>query len=357
MLSVVLSAVSLIPSEVSSESLLSGAHALSPVLPKSCRACHSGMRMSITGEEQVCLNCHGNDTGRRRMEARGALGRTMATELKDIGAVLQKPYHHPVVDVANIHRQSEVLPEEQLDAARHSECIDCHDPHRVAKDAPFAGIPGRKVLNATVSVVAEYELCYRCHAESANLPGNSTNKHAEFKTTNRSFHPVEGEGANSYVISLKAPYAARADRADAISVISCSDCHGNDDASGPRGPHGSNFQGLLVEHYEMRDGLSESYYAYALCYRCHDRNSILGDESFPKHSLHITGGSTGQGAPCIACHDAHGSVRNPSLLSFDENIVQPTVSGKLEYKSTTGTDRSGSCTLVCHGVEHNERSY
>ena len=53
--------------------------------------------MSITGEEQVCLNCHGNDTGRRRMEARGALGRTMAAELKDIGAVLQKPYHHPVV--------------------------------------------------------------------------------------------------------------------------------------------------------------------------------------------------------------------------------------------------------------------
>ena len=35
---------------------LSGMHGDKTLLPKSCRACHRGMNMSISGEEAVCLN-------------------------------------------------------------------------------------------------------------------------------------------------------------------------------------------------------------------------------------------------------------------------------------------------------------
>jgi cytochrome c553 len=314
------------------------------------------MRMTVTGEEAICLSCHGTDSSRSQMRSRGFLvGQT--AELADISAVLAKPYNHPVLTVANVHRQMEKLPEENVSAARHAECVDCHDPHQVAVDAPFRGIPGRRIVNTIVEIEHEYELCYKCHADSANLPGGSTNKRTEFKTSNRSYHPVEGEGANSYVISLKAPYAARADHPGDVSIISCRDCHGNDDPSGPRGPHGSNYEGLLIDAYEMRDGNSESQYAYALCYRCHERNSILGDESFPKHSLHVTGGPSGVGTSCFTCHDAHGSPRYQALIRFNDQVVRPTVTGKLEYKTVSASSRSGSCTLLCHGVEHLDRSY
>jgi len=346
----------ILPSPVRSESLLQGAHAVSSSMPKSCRACHRGMRMAIAGEEQVCQACHGSDSERSMMQSRGYL--VGSADLANITSVLSKPYNHPVLNVANVHRQNETLPEEQVNAARHAECVDCHNPHIVSTDNPFAGIPGRRVVNAIVDIEFEYELCYKCHAESANLPGDSTNKHAEFKVTNPSFHPVEGEGAKAYVISLKDPYKARAERPGDVSVLTCSSCHGNDDPTGPKGPHGSNFEGLLIENYVMADGYSESEYTYALCYKCHERVSILGNESFSQHSRHIVGQtSPGGGTSCYTCHDAHGSTKNTSLIRFNEAIVTPARDGRLEYRQTAGVALSGSCTLTCHGVEHVERTY
>ncbi|MCF6180102.1 MAG: hypothetical protein L3J63_12045, partial [Geopsychrobacter sp.] len=34
---------------------LSGLHGDRTIMPKSCRACHRGMKMSISGEEENCL--------------------------------------------------------------------------------------------------------------------------------------------------------------------------------------------------------------------------------------------------------------------------------------------------------------
>jgi hypothetical protein len=348
----------LLPVPTCAESLLQGAHAVSNTMPKSCRACHRGMRMAIAGEEEVCQTCHGSDAERNLMQTRGYLVGGQAAELSDIFAVVSKPYNHPVLSVANVHRQNETLPEEQVNAARHAECVDCHDPHRVTKENPFAGIPGRRVVNTIVDIQYEYELCYKCHAESANLPGDSTNKHAEFKTTNPSFHPVEGEGAKAFVISLKDPYKGRAESPGDISILTCSSCHGNDDPNGPKGPHGSNYEGLLIENYVTADGYSESEYAYALCYKCHERVSILGNESFSEHARHIVGQtSAGGGTSCHTCHDAHGSTKYTSLIRFNEEIVEPALDGRLEYRPTIGLALSGSCTLRCHGVEHIEQSY
>ena len=341
------------------QSKLQGSHGDRSVMPKSCRACHRGMVMKITGEEQVCLQCHGSAQDRQNMVSRGYLKATATGDVQDIGEALRKPYRHPVLTVRGVHQGGEALPEEVSNAARHAECVDCHESHEVEKGKPFRGLKGRRIGNFVAEIEKEYELCYKCHSSSANLPTDATNKHAEFKITNPSFHPVEGEGRNHFVISLLEPYNEREEQPGDIAILTCSDCHGNDDPNGPKGPHGSIYEGLLVRNYEMEDQRPESPQAYALCYRCHDRSSILGNESFPYHALHIVGnpGNNELGTSCFTCHDAHGSTKYQYLIRFNEEFVSPNEDDKLEFRATGVATRHGECLLNCHGIEHNPRSY
>jgi hypothetical protein len=314
--------------------------------------------MVVSGEEGTCLTCHGTATARAKMVDDGFLKNTGNLDLADIGSQLSKPYNHPVLTIQGVHRKYETLPEDVVNAARHSECVDCHEAHVVEKDKPYRGLKGRRVGNFMTDIVEEYELCYRCHSESANAPGNTSNKHEEFMTTNPSFHPVEGEGKNTLVISLKAPYVAQKQTPSDVSQISCSDCHGSDDINGPKGPHGSIYPGLLVLNYQLDDDRSESGQAYALCYKCHDRSSLLSNESFPYHSMHIQGKFGGQdGTSCFTCHDAHGSSQYQHLIRFNENVVFENANGKLEYAAQGYSARHGACYLNCHGVEHNPKEY
>jgi hypothetical protein len=343
---------------IAEQSLLSGSHGNKSLVAKSCRACHRGMTMALSGEERSCLTCHGDAGARNRMVQGGYLKSQGASLLRDMANELRKPYNHPVLTVQGVHRRLEALPEEVVNAARHSECVDCHDPHVVEKGKPFRGLQGRRVGNLITEIENEYELCYRCHSESANLPGNSSDKHEEFKTTNPSFHPVEGEGKNTVVISLKEPYVAQKKRPNEVSQISCGDCHGNDDPAGPKGPHGSEHQGLLVLNYQTDDERPESEQAYALCYKCHERASILSNESFSHHSLHIQGRLGGQdGTSCFTCHDAHGSTQYQNLIKFNEDVVFENAAGILKYEAEGYSARHGSCSLNCHGVEHDAKEY
>jgi hypothetical protein len=340
-------------------SKLQGSHGDQELLPRSCQACHPGMSFSNNGEENSCLQCHGSDVDRNRMSASQYLRAGGVASLQDIATELRKPYRHPVFEVRGAHRFGEILPEELLNAFRHSECVDCHDPHVTGRGRPFAGIQGRRVGNLITEIVNEYELCFKCHSTSANLPQNSTDKAEEFRTTNPSFHPLLAEGKQAFVVSLKTPYAARKNNPNDITMISCTDCHGSDDKNGPKGPHGSNYRGLLKYNYQQEDGRAESVYEYALCYQCHDRTSILNNESFAFHALHIQGNrASGQaGTSCMTCHDAHGSSSSPYLIRFNETIVKPNAENKLEYEQIGVSARQGKCSLNCHGVEHKERAY
>jgi len=338
--------------------ILVGSHGDRSLMPKSCRACHKGMTMALSGEESTCLACHSDSTRRSAMFEAGYLKGNGGSALTDIEAELRKPYSHPTLTIQGVHRKLETLPEEIVNAARHAECVDCHNSHLTDSENPYRGIKGRQVVNSETDIIHEYELCYRCHAESANLPGNSSNKHEEFKETNPSFHPVEGEGRNTFVISLKDPYVAQKQKPQEISRISCSDCHGSDDPSSPKGPHGSNYPGLLTLTYQMDDERSESEQAYALCYKCHDRSSILSNESFPYHSLHIQGQMGVQaGTSCFTCHDAHGSTQYQNLIKFNEEVVFENANGQLKYEAQGYSARHGSCSLSCHGVEHDAKDY
>jgi hypothetical protein len=148
------------------------------------------------------------------------------------------------------------------------------------------------------------------------------------------------------------------------TLIYCTDCHSSDtglnaSGSGPSGPHGSNIRPLLIAEYDTLDGTSESESAYALCYRCHERASILNNESFSRHSFYIVD----QRTPCSVCHDGHGissaqgtMVNNAHLMNFDTTVVQPDpITRMIEYRSTG--PRTGSCTLTCHGKVHSGLKY
>ncbi|MHC4594854.1 MAG: cytochrome c3 family protein, partial [Planctomycetota bacterium] len=204
----------------------------------------------------------------------------------------------------------------------------------------------------------EYEVCFKCHGDNPSRLGSmitrqitQTNTRLEFDPAGPSFHPVISPGANRNVPSLKSPMTV-------TSMIYCTDCHSSDGVSGTKGPHGSAYPNLLAYRYETSDFTQESSFSYELCYKCHSRNSILNNESFPEHEEHLR-----QEIPCSACHDAHGisavqgtRLNNTHLINFDRTIVRADSStGRLEFEDT-GIFH-GRCFLLCHSEPHSPNEY
>ncbi len=324
---------------------LNSAHAQSATLTDGCLSCHDEhtaaepVRLLQGSEENLCFNCHQGVT---------------ATDIKSI--LETKTYVHPVIQVSGIHDPIETpyevrqtppwLPETSTSAIRHSECVDCHNPHAGSSSQPFAGVWGIDLQGHRVDQVSyEYEVCFKCHGDSQNKPAGSENLKVKFHISNPSYHPVEAAGVNQNVPSLLSPY-------DVSSIITCSDCHGAENAGEPAGPHGSNYPYILKYNYNQQDNTSESYFQYELCYTCHDRSSVLGNQSFKDHRKHIVNERT----PCWVCHAAHGSTTNTHLIDFDTTVVQPSMmSGRLEFIDD-GVFK-GQCYLRCHGKNHNPKRY
>lgn len=336
-----------------------GVHLDKKNLPLGCATCHFKANMRGGGGSANCIICHGNP--QRRINPvkvpRGAVG--IKSGMKNIEAEFYKTFRHPTLDAPSGRRRNDAnQPEVDPSAPRHADCVDCHHPHYVTKENKFAGLNVKKVARRLASVTEEAEVCYRCHGDSVNLPGKYTNKRIEFSPTNPSFHPVEAEGKNSTVISLIRPYKEKKIDPTDISTISCGDCHGNDDANGPQGPHGSRFRYILKDNFDASDNISEGAQVYALCYRCHSRSSILSNESFKYHSLHIQGKSLSQyGTSCYTCHSSHGSTEYKYLIRFNTAVVSPNSKSLLKFVEKGSAKFSGECYLKCHGVEHNPKSY
>jgi predicted CXXCH cytochrome family protein len=336
-----------------------------------CAACHASHnadpggrlvdRAASAREDDVCLDCHG----------------TAATRV-DIGRDLQKRSSHAIGgrgihDAGEGPQSARPLPEVSAAAPRHATCTDCHDPHAAearpavapAAGGALAGVWGIDLAGQRVQPVRfQYEVCFKCHADSVNRPqalGQSspqapqrarpeTNLRMVFDPGAASFHPVAAPGRNPQVPGLVAPL-------NEGSLVYCTDCHASDsgagvDPTGARGPHGSTYPTLLERNYETRDGTVESPAAYALCYKCHDRQVLLSPRSgFPSHARHVVQDRT----PCSACHVAHGvplragTPAGNHLVDFDVSIVRAGPTGPPRY------DPAGrSCALTCHGRTHDQ---
>src|SRR5690606_19349876 len=166
-------------------------------------------------------------------------------------------------------------------------CTDCHEPHTMGSGSALAPdlhpsmgrIDGVSVSGAALEHAShEYEVCFKCHADRTDIQPrvprrmSQNNTRLEFSPSAASAHPVVVAGRSSEVPSLLPGWHEG-------SIIACSDCHATDRAGGS-GVHGSNYEPLLKARYETADFISESAQAYALCYSCHDRSSILSNESY-----------------------------------------------------------------------------
>jgi predicted CXXCH cytochrome family protein len=365
-----------------------GAHTgYTTVATNGCESCHkphsagAAPRGLKAVEEASCgsagSQCHGAS----------AIGRNIEAEFR-------KAYRHPTYSTTpSEHDAGESpanpanpLPELSAAAARHAECPDCHNPHASYAAATLAPKGSGKIAgvwgidtngslrqpSGTPASVNEYEICYKCHADSANIPQPAGptppypnrvvaqfNVRLMFQPGNPSYHPIAAAGTNSSVPSLYGGWTVS-------SIVTCTDCHDNDQGpkaptpgSGPSGPHGSSYAHLLVARYDQNaSSITESAAAYALCYKCHSRTSILADASFPLHHTHITD----ERASCSLCHESHGIsatqgnvTNNSNLINFDKRFVTPSSSGILRFDKT-GV-RRGRCYLTCHGENHNPLTY
>jgi len=327
------------------------------VSENACENCHNPHSaggayrlMNYQIEESNCFTCHSG---------------TVADPAKNIQIQFAKLYTHNISGYQQIHDPIE----DAIVNIKHIECEDCHNPHAANNNtavAPnvkgaLAGVLGVDLIgNSVNSSLFEYQICFRCHADSPDKPISTiprqitqNNVRLEFQTTNPSFHPVAGVGRNNLVPSLISPLSTS-------SMVYCADCHASDGAGSALGPHGSSFQRILKYQYLTTYPVVESSTTYQLCYSCHDRVSILGDESFKNHNQHIVDLQ----APCSTCHDAHGINSSQGNIANNSNLIN---FNTLDVNASSGPggtlrfddlgDYTGRCFLKCHGKNHNPLSY
>ncbi len=317
-----------------------------------CGNCHFTHRapgaqrlLSDPFQENICYPCHNGN---------------VASNIEQIFE--NRMYTHaPDTAPAGTHDPNEDY--QNSTVTEHVVCVDCHNGHVSNKtdsatapdvNGSVEGVSGIDT-NGNSKLFADftYEICYKCHSDEPNnvsptasihviRESDSWNARDEFDPGNLSFHPIEAVGRSGDVPSLKSPWST-------TSILYCHDCH-NNDGGGPSGPHGSDNEWMLEENYVVSDPNNNNSNDYALCYKCHDENSILADESFPEHDKHINGEDTS----CSVCHDSHGvqnKIQGDSthLINFDRTVVS--TSGGGLYFVDSGS-REGACVLVCHGKDH-----
>jgi predicted CXXCH cytochrome family protein len=310
------------------------------VAANACENCHrphaaGGARelLNYASEEANCYSCHNGNAAARNIQAEFA-----------------KASAHDVGSYTGTHDPAEA----GLVTTPHVECVDCHNPHAVYATAlpmlggsaiptlpgSLAGTPGIGIGGTAVAPAThEYEICLRCHGSTNSVTSRTarqvvqTDKRLEFQTGNPSFHPVAGVGRSATVPSLLSPWTTS-------SRLRCTDCHNNNagpystgtgttpSGTNPNGPHGSVNPLLLERQYNVGDPSTESAAAYALCYKCHNRNVFANESTskntpgtFPYHFKHVVGDRTA----CNVCHDPHGisgtqgnSTNNARLINFQQ---------------------------------------
>jgi hypothetical protein len=271
------------------------------------------------------------------------------------------------------------------------DCSGCHDPHGKERGRlrTTAFDSRGQLLNRPPQAVAE--VCFGCHAgtEAAPLASSQADIGALFAMGIASGHTIGATAKGRPELPSLRTSAFQ-------EPLDCGSCHGNPDPSGALGPHVSPNVALLKAPFGREKDLALlGERANDLCFTCHDKQSILANQSFAFHAQHLNGfTSTGSAASqkrnpalseavallgvrssrdlrpgragaylpgfgepttCATCHAAHGSTRAAALIEFDRSVVSPSSVGAPSFQRT-GLGH-GTCTLTCHGYDHAQTRY
>ena len=178
-----------------------------------------------------------------------------------------------------------------------------------------------------------------------------------FSPRTRRTIPSPRPAKRTRVPSLIAPWTT-------ASIMYCTDCHDNDTGpkaptpgTGPSGPHGSSYQAPArwrATTWTTVD-TTESAAAYALCYKCHNRNIILSEHvvqrAQPAHQRRTRPARSVTTRTASAARRATPT-NNAFLINFDTRFVTPSSSGILRIRRASAAG-SARCYLTCHGENHN----
>jgi hypothetical protein len=361
-----------------------------------------------TVASNACSNCHGahnNASAPRNMKALEEAacspchsGANSSPALQNVMGEFTKTYSHPTTTVTGAHDPAEAIP---VNGTRHAECADCHNSHAASaqvgtpvaplSQASLVGVSGYDTTGVQNPATKEYQLCYKCHADSTNKPATSTFGRTAIRYPGGPMpagYPIQPpRPADQYNLRLKfggtighnvagtsvvtttnaslRPYMLNVDGVTnntsrpltTASVIYCTDCHNNNQArssagTGPNGPHGSTFQHLLQLNLlqETAGGVAGGGSGSALCNKCHNTTLLSGT---PHASEHRVG--------CTTCHDPHGVIggnagANRAMMNFDTGVITKSTTNYGYFYLGTGSGQKG-CYLTCHGENHNGRTY
>ena len=347
-----------------------------------CSACHrahtaSGPSLlpSAGPTSTLCLTCH-NGTGAAELDVAAQYASATSND-----PATASYYSHDALAPSTHTFASE---NEFGDVSnRHSDCVDCHNPHRagdaLATPSPagwtssglLAGDSGVAVTNGAAGtaptytflegvanpVTLEYQLCFKCHSGFTVLRANdpqhpswdALDKGIELNPANASFHPIEAQGTNQtapMAASLAGTSPYKIWDFQTTATIRCANCHANDatpstPASEVLPNHTSANRGILLRPYRDREllGATETYAAsnFALCYACHAEGPFVDSSStatrFALHAYHTSdpdlkewgsGGTdidtAGGGQSNTVCAECHYRLHSTTFKVGDQDV-------------------------------------
>lgn len=361
-----------------------------------CRICHrahtSGMAITgksstglakaqpkASGVDMICLDCHQGPSVPARDQGASKLPIWAGTGSSHVdGPFLDRARSFTKVTDRGDGRKLTL----------RVQCDGCHDVHPRNQSSNLLSLAfdaQGKVQRLRPTTVSQ--VCFGCHAGSDAvrfLKGEGDLGALMGPSAQSAHRPGSTARGRTDLPSLRS--------GSFVGTLDCTSCHDNGNPNGPRGPHSSPFPSLLKAAYAREGDLSlVGARGNDLCYGCHERASIEGNQSFPWHAQHLSGftgmgatrnskvgsapkrsgaavlqglratgftagpGGFGQPTTCATCHDPHGSTQQPALVAFDPAVVGKSSVGSVAFQRTGF--RQGTCTLTCHGYDHVQTRY
>lgn len=387
----------------------------------SCHRSHTagatGLVAASGDQSALCLSCH-NGTGANTDIASEYSDPTVPADDADASAFYSHPATTPSAHTSGQRDEFAGVYNRHSECA---DCHNAHTLTGAMAAATDSGwtVSGAFTGSTGVSSMSplswkspadfEYEVCLKCHSSYTQLRSyakesyKKTDVAADFDPAGGSYHPVQAAGKNTSTALQNSLAGGRLWQFTTSETIRCTQCHGNyrligdppvsnSPTSNDRlAPHTSRYRGILSAGYRSRELKTASAVNdydsgdFSLCHLCHSEAPFLdtsgdarADTNFPSHGIHVSGlfdqsagggASTdidtpgaGQGnAICAECHSRpHGTSSaywpsqraNERLVSFSPNVEPLPPASEPSWSLTNGT-----CSLRCHGSNHDSRPY